>query len=288
MDAFMPLLRCPICHEGLARTDKTLRCPAGHSFDLAREGYVNLLGHGAPGDTAAQLRARRAFLGRGFYAPLAERVAGGLLAHLAAWPGGADPPAVLDAGCGEGYYLGQVAAACRAAGQPARLGGADSARDAVRLAARAVPDAAFVVADIWQRLPVADGALAGLLNLFAPRNPLEFARVLAPRGLLLVVIPGPDHLAELRAALPLLGIEADKEAKVQAAFADSFAPQPAQALTYRLALDPAALVDLVAMTPSAPHLSESDQQAVAALGAVETTASFRLLPFIRLDQTGIR
>jgi 23S rRNA (guanine745-N1)-methyltransferase len=150
-----------------------------------------------------------------------------------------------------------------------------------------VPDAAFLVADIWQRLPVAAGALAGLLNLFAPRNPAEFARVLAPGGLLLVVIPGPDHLAELRAALPLLGIEADKEAKVQAVFADSFAPQAAQALTYRLALDPAALAELVAMTPSAPHLSDADRQAVDALGAVETTASFRLLPFMRLDQPGV-
>lgn len=257
-----------------------MRCAAGHAFDLAREGYVNLLGQGLPGDSAAMLQARRAFLARGGYAPLASAVAGLLGRHLATWPAAA--PAVLDAGCGEGYYLGGLGSQLAAQDVAAvRLAGMDIAKEAVRLAARAYPAVAWAVADSWGRLPVADDALAGLLDIFAPRNPAEFARVLAPGGLLLVVIPGPAHLAELRAALPLLGIEEDKEARVQAAFAADFTPLALQSLDYPLQLDPAALMELVAMTPSARHLSAEGGAALAALGGLVTTVSFRILSFVR-------
>ncbi len=280
MDAFLPLLCCPLCRAKLHRAGATLRCAAGHAFDLAREGYVNLLGQGLPGDSAAMLRARRAFLARGGYAPLAVAVAATVGGHLATWA--AATPAVLDAGCGEGYYLGELQTYLTVQGVPAvRLAGMDIAKEAVRLAARAYPACAWAVADSWGRLPVADGALAALLDIFAPRNPAEFARVLAPGGLLLVVIPGPLHLAELRAALPLLGMEDDKEARVQAAFAADFTPLPVQSLDYRLPLDHAALTDLVAMTPSARHLSAEGAAALAALEGVATTVSFRILPFTR-------
>ena len=280
MDAFLPLLRCPLCRADLRRAGATLRCAAGHAFDLAHEGYVNLLGKGLPGDSAVMLQARRAFLARGGYAPLATAVATQLRDHLATWTG--PPPAVLDAGCGEGYYLGVLGPHLVAQGMVAvRLAGMDIAKEAVRLAARAYPVVAWVVADSWGRLPVAEGVLAGLLDIFAPRNPAEFARILAPGGLLLVVIPGPTHLAELRSALPLLGIEDDKEARVQAAFAADFTPMPPQALDYRLQLDSAALAELVAMTPSARHLSAEGAAALAALAGLTTTVSFRILPFVR-------
>ena len=105
--------------------------------------------------------------------------------------------------------------------------------------------------------------------------------MLAPGGLLLVVIPGPSHLAEVRAALPLLGIEADKAARVQEAFAEAFTALPAQLLDYRLTLDRAALTDLMAMTPSARHLTAEGATALAALDGLETAISFRLLPFTR-------
>jgi len=280
MDAFLPLLCCPLCRATLRREGATLRCAAGHAFDLAREGYVNLLGKGLPGDSAAMLQARRAFLARGGYAPLAAAVAALVGRHLATWTGTA--PAVLDAGCGEGYYLGVLQTQLPAQGAVAvPLAGMDIAKEAVRLAARAYPAVAWAVADSWGRLPLADGAVAALLDIFAPRHPAEFARVLAPGGLLLVVIPGPSHLAELRAALPLLGIEADKAARVQEAFAAAFDPLPAQALDYRLALDRAALTDLVAMTPSARHLTAEGASALAALNGLETAISFRILPFTR-------
>ncbi len=280
MDAFLPLLRCPLCRADLRREEATLRCATGHAFDLAREGYINLLGKGLPGDSAAMLQARRAFLARGGYAPLAAAVSAAVGRHLATWAGAA--PAVLDAGCGEGYYLGVLRTQLAAQGvAEARLAGMDIAKEAVRLAARAYPTVAWAVADSWGRLPLADGALAALLDIFAPRHPAEFARVLAPGGLLLVVIPGPTHLAEVRAALPLVGIEEDKAARVQEAFATAFDLLPTQSLDYRLPLDRAALTDLVAMTPSARHLTAEGATALAALDGLETTVSFRLLPFTR-------
>ncbi len=279
MDTFLPLLCCPLCRTTLHREGATLRCAARHAFDVAREGYVNLLGKGLPGDSAAMVQARRAFLTRGGYAPLAAAVAERVAQQLATWD---DPaPAVLDAGCGEGYYLDALRRHLVDQGRQVRLAGLDIAKEAVRPAARAYPACAWLVADSWGRLPLADGALAVLLDIFAPRNPAEFARVLAPGGLLLIVIPGPSHLAELRAALPLLGIEEDKEARVQEAFGTAFTPLPSQALDYRLALDAAALRDLVAMTPSARHLTAEAAQTLAALDHLETTVSFRILPFRR-------
>lgn len=271
------VLVCPVCERPLSREDATYRCAAGHSFDVAREGYVNLLRQPYPGDTREMLRARRAFLDAGHYRPLAMAVAARVVAHLAAT--GAGVAALLDAGCGEGYYTAAVCGALRERlpGLRADCYGLDVAKDAVRLAARRAPGATFVVGNVKDRLPFADASLAVALDIFAPRNPGELARVLAPDGLLLVVIPAPGHLAELRSALGLLEVEPDKERHVAEQLAADFALADREALELPLRLSGADLASLVAMSPSARHVPPDAYDRARGMDGVAVTASFVLL-----------
>lgn len=282
-------LCCPSCHESLFVVGNELRCPRGHAYDIAREGYVNLLagrrGARRPaqgGDTREMLAARRRFLERGYYDPLAETI-GDLVGEQLARPAlaGADRRLVLDLGCGEGFYLGKLREALRAAGkgEAVRFGGLDLSKEAVRMAAKRYPGCAFAVADLNHRLPVANATCDVLLNVFAPRNPAEFRRVIVPDGLLLVVIPGADHLRELRDRLGLLAIEEEKERRVVERLAGLFAPLPPRTLDYRLDLDREGLRDLVLMSPNAWHLTLEAEAAIEASDGARTRAVFRILPF---------
>jgi len=282
-----PLL-CPICAQPLADYRQTWRCPTGHSFDVAREGYVNLRrGHKrlseTVGDAPEMLRARREFLSRGFYEPLSDLINEQVVTAVTNQP----VPVVVDAGCGEGYYLGRLAGrlAQRLAGQGAKgvsLFGLDIAKTAVRMAAKQVGGhGRFLVTDLNDRLPFADQSVQVLLNLFAPRHPVEFARLIRPDGLLLTVIPAPDHLQSLRDRFGLLRIQAEKQAYIATQFAGLFALQPAQTITFPLYLDNRALSYLIQMMPGARHLMPPQVEAIARAPVVETVASFVVLPMVR-------
>jgi 23S rRNA (guanine745-N1)-methyltransferase len=261
-----------------------LACERGHSFDVAKEGYVNLLGGvklpALAGDSREMLQARRRFLEAGHYAPLAAALAKLIGEHLAGRP---ERGALLDAGCGEGFFLGALLAALAARGDVAApcAFGTDIAKEAARLAARRHPGALFVVADTHRRLPFRDAALDGVLNVFAARSAAEFARVLRAGGILLVALPLPHHLAELRARLSLVGIEPDKEAQVAAKLEGAFELTQDVTVAQQLILGPDALVDLVGMTPSARHLSPAELLRARGLGQLEVTAAFRVLAFVR-------
>lgn len=266
-DAF-DLLRCPLCGGELVLRDQTLRCPEGHAFDIARQGYVNLLpGDARPGtaDSAEMVRARADFLGAGHYAPLARAVA-------AAVPTGAGT--VLDAGAGTGYYLAAVLAE-----HPAAVGlGLDISKFALRRAARAHPAARAAVWDLWRPLPVRTGAVDAVLNVFAPRNPAEYRRVLAPDGVLVVATPEPDHLAELRAARTgMLDVDADKADRLASGLTDSglFRLTGSDTLAYAMDLTPEHAADAIGMGPSARH-AEQGAGAEEFPSSVRVTASFRV------------
>lgn len=258
-------LACPICGEPLERRDGALRCPAGHSFDIAREGYVNLLApqhraRGIEGDTTAMLQARRRFLDAGYYAPLRDFLAekiGAILGEVSPPSPGhrSGPPlCVAEVGCGEGYYIGSISGALRERyGLDPRLFGMDLSKAAVRLAARRYPEVTFFVGDVNRRIHLPSDSLQVLLDIFAPRNPAEFARVLAPGGRALVVIPAPEHLASIRAEFGLLEIQEEKERRVLERFAGSFDLVESEELRYPLLLEPAAVADLIAMGPSQWH-----------------------------------
>ena len=189
----MSLFRCPVCGEALERGAGQYRCAAGHCFDLAREGYVNLLGAGqrhskAPGDDREMAAARTRFLDGGWYAPL--RTALCALAGRYA----PDSPVLLDAGCGEGWYTQALAEVIAAKG--GRTAGVDLSKPSVKKAARRCSGAEFAVGTVYH-LPAADGSA----DCFSPLAAGEFARVLKPGGTFLYVVPGPRHLWELKEIL---------------------------------------------------------------------------------------
>ena len=285
MESCVELLACPICGARLAPDGGALTCPTRHSYDVAREGYVNLLRTRTPGDTKEMLLARRRFLERGHYAPLSDAINGLVEAHLRDRGGETDGGSIADAGCGEGYYLGRLRPSLVAgAGGTHRCHlGLDASKDAVRLAAKRYKDAVFVVADIKARLPLVDGSVEVLLNVFAPRNPAEFARVTVAGGLLLVVIPAPDHLAELRSSLRLLEIEEKKEQRVVEALADGFHLGGSNALEYELPLDAEDVLSLVRMTPNYWHTPAETERAIRAREAYRARAAFSLLVFRRRE-----
>ena len=184
------LLRCPVCGQAFTEYGRALRCGAGHCFDLAKEGYVNLLTGSKPadamGDNKQAARYRRDFLNKGYYAPLREA----LTARYAQRAG-----SLLDLCCGEGYYtaaLGQLPGL--------RVYGFDLAREMVRLAAKRSPGLTLFVANL-ARIPVGDACFDWATLLFAPFGEAELCRVLRPGGRLTLVVPGRRHLYGLKEAV---------------------------------------------------------------------------------------
>lgn len=189
----MNILTCPVCRLPLAAENRTLRCERGHSFDLAKEGYVNLLSSRKSGeltgDNKAMARSRRDFLDKGYYEPLARAVC----EQIGRFSGDGD--AVLDICCGEGYYTEYLAARLNR-----RFYGFDLSKSMVRLAAKRRCGAAFFVANI-AAIPVQSGAVKMAFHLFAPFHAAEFARVIADDGVILTAVAGKNHLYGLKRVL---------------------------------------------------------------------------------------
>lgn len=257
-------LRCSVCGDRLAAAGRSLRCPAGHCFDIAKQGYVNLLHAKVPSgtaDTAQMVAARVAFLGAGHYAPLADAVT------RAASDAVAGPGLVVDAGAGTGYYLAAVLEAL-----PKVSGLAlDLSPHALRRAARAHPRLAAAVWNVWRPLPVASGCAALVLNIFAPRNGAEYRRILRPDGALLVVTPNQDHLAELAGLTDLLDVDPDKDRRVAATLAEHFRLVGREHRSFRMSLSAAEIRALIGMGPSAHHTSAAALDHITR--ALDVTAS---------------
>lgn len=259
-------LRCPACGAPLQREPRLWHCAQRHSFDVAREGYVNLLlvQHKRsldPGDTAESLQARRAFLDAGHYAPLRDAV----VAH---WQR-LRPASLLDLGCGEGYYTAGMAQVVP------DVVGLDIAKPAIQLAAKRYRGPTWLVGN-GARLPVADASLDALSCLFTPLHPHELHRALRPGGELLVVTPGPAHLESLRASL-FDRVEPHVPEKFLDTLAEGFEPLGTQTLEISIDLDRTALARLVTMTPYAWKARPEKRDALLARDGLRTTAGFCLM-----------
>ena len=264
------LLQCPVCGGGLALGDGVVRCDAGHSFDVARQGYVNLV----PGraDSADMVEARDAFLRAGHYRRLSDALASEAVKVEA-------PGAVIDVGAGTGDHLAAVLDAA-----DGRLGLAlDASQAALRRAAHAHPRAAAIGADAWKPLPLRDGVAAIVLSVFAPRGAEEMARILEPGGALIAVTPTTRHLYELVGPLGLLSVPDDKEDRLDAQLTSHFTLTGRRSLEHSMFLTREEATELVRMGPSAWHV---DEQALAASLAalpepLTVTASVTLSAFAR-------
>jgi len=248
LDDVVGNLQCPHCGNGLTRTGGSLRCSAGHSFDIARQGYVSLLQRGVAGgagDTAAMVRARREFLATGHFAPIAAALADAAAASVA----GRSSGCVVDVGAGTGYYLAAVLARL-----PGHAGVAlDLSTHALRVAARAHPRIGAVGCDAWRPLPVADSAADLLLNVFAPRDGAELRRILRPDGRLLLVTPAADHLSELTEPLGLLHVDKRKRDRLAGKLGPHLELIGEREHRGVMSLDKAAVAALTAMGPTAWH-----------------------------------
>lgn len=282
-------LRCPVCNAELKYVHNALVCQRGHSFDIAREGYVNFLLTNRQslrrrGDSKEMLLARRSFLERGHYRPLADALSMLITPHLTdtVRDGVAvDRCGILDVGCGEGYYLDELRDHFNHDGQFTGLNylGTDIAKEAVRLAAKRRQEMHFAVADINASLPFADQSICALLNIFAPHHPRDFARILASTGVLVVVIPTPNHVSHLRAALPLLGIEKDKLQRTIARFSGFFEIVEIETIEYEVDLSNDEIFSLVRMTPNERHLTPAAIDLMRKMEGIRTAVGFNILLF---------
>lgn len=265
--AVVRALRCSVCGAGFELRERCLRCASGHSFDLAKQGYVNLLHartRAGTADTADMVAARVEFLGAGHYDPLTELLSARAAALVSAG-------LVLDAGAGTGHYLGRVLR-----GVPADGLALDVSAAALRRAARVHPRIGAAVWNLWDPWPVGTGVADLLLNVFAPRNPAEFHRVLKADGALLVVSPGAQHLGELAGLIELLDVGADKRDRLDSSLAAHFTLAERERCEFALTLPPADVRRVVGMGPNAHHLHRGERlgQLAEVTDPVSVTASF--------------
>ena len=263
-------LICPICEKPLFRQENRFLCPENHSFDIARQGYVNLLPiqrkHSAhPGDTREQVLSRREFLSGGFYAPIAEALAAAAKKYDACGP-------VLDVGCGEGYYCTRLAKAMNA-----ELTGLDISKDAVRCAAGKYKDARWLCATAAQ-IPVEDGAAGLLTSLFAITLPEEFHRVLRKNGLFFQVLAAQDHLLELKKIIydQLIFREKDTIPELP-----GFALLESIPIRFTFTVEGSQVQNLFAMTPHLFRVSKAGADRLRETQSLTDTASCVLNVFRR-------
>ena len=255
-------LLCPICAGALTREDNTYRCAQNHSFDLARQGYVNLLTvqqkHSLhPGDTKEQVLARRRFLDAGFYTPIAKT-----LCRLALEMGCQGK--VLDAGCGEGYYSNHLQKALNA-----DLLGLDVSKEAVRVAAGKYKNCQFVCGTA-AHLPVQDHSIALLTSLFAVTLPEEFSRVLKEGGVFIQVLAAKDHLMGLKSIIyPTL---TDKE-KDSTPDLPGFTLVKSEKISFNFTVTGEQVMDLLSMTPHIYRISKEGLQRLQDTKTLTDTAN---------------
>ena len=252
---------------------------SGHSFDVAKQGYVTLAagaGLKHKGDDMDMVNARETYLAMGHFAPFVEAVTGAVQDALdSASVAESTPASLLEVGAGTGYYLAHTLDSIA----EARGVGLDISPHAAKHLAKCHPRVGAVVADVWERLPLRDESVDAISVVFAPRNPAEFQRVLAPGGQVIVLTPGAGHLDELREPLGILGVE---EGKVERMYeqAEGFLEQAADPvdISFPIELDKASVAAQVGMSPSARHISAGElAERMAALPPTLTvTARARL------------
>ena len=261
------LFRCPICAVPLMRGERAYTCPTGHSYDLSAEGYTHLLPANQknsknPGDDKQMVAARCAFLDKGYYAPLRSALTD-LAIELTQ---DIDSPALLDSGCGEGYYTAGLAAAL----PHAHIAGIDISKFALRRAAKKAPGVEFAVASSY-RLPVLDNSIHLLYNIFSPLSAEEFARVLTDGGYFVYVVPSERHLWQMKEVL----YDNPYENPVKREDYPGFTWQQVVPLRYTVTLnDSTDIMSLVSMTPYAWKTPKEGVERLSRLSRLETEIGF--------------
>lgn len=235
--------------DGFAR----LVSESGHSYDVAKQGYVTLAagkGIGHEGDSLEMVNSRETFLSNGHFAPFVEAVSDAL-ADVVERAAGDTDPVIMEAGAGTGYYLAHTLDLI----EGSRGVGLDVSVPAAKHLAKSHPRVGAVVADVWEQLPIRTGSVHALAVVFAPRNPAEFARVLADSGEAVMLVADTGHLDELREPLGILGVEDGKIERLIAQSEGHLAPAAdTELIEFPMQLGRDAIAAQVGMSPSARHL----------------------------------
>ena len=255
-------LICPLCGLPLKIENKTCRCRSGHSFDMARQGYIHLLPvqnkrslH--PGDTREQVLSRRAFLEAGFYQPIANTLMQAATDFSASGP-------MLDVGCGEGWYSAQLAQA-----MGCELTGLDISKEAVRCAAAKYKNATWLCASA-ANIPAADGSAGLLTSLFALTVPEEFHRALKEQGLFFQVLAAQDHLLGLKSIIYPQLLLKEKDSVPDVPGFDLLESRP---IRFTFTVEGSQVQNLLAMTPHVYRISKEGAARLAETQSLADTAS---------------
>jgi len=277
--ALQEALRCPKCGAEVEFDGRSLFCRGArrHCYDAASSGYINLAPeHKAGGDSKEAVRARTAFLGAGYYAPIADAIEA-LVRQYASPSMGRTQPVFLDAGCGEGYYTARLAAY-------GPTFGFDLSRPAVEAGAKAARrqglDSLYAVAGL-HALPLADSSVDFMLNHFAPCVETEFSRVLCPGGILVVGAAGTNHLLGFKRALydtPVLNAP-------RADLPEQMKEVERRCVRETIHLDsPEAIASLFAMTPYYYRTSENDRAKLLSLTQLDTEIEVELIVYAQPER----
>lgn len=257
---------CPVCKNALIKSNNSLRCDKGHCFDIAREGYVNLLAgnHKAGesiGDNKDMALSRKKFLEKGYFSPLAEKIAELIAKH------GKEAPTVCDICCGEGWYSNEILKKL-----PCRMLCFDLSKEMVRLASKRKNGADFFVANLAS-IPIADKSVDIGFHLFAPFHDKEFSRILKDDGIIITAVAGENHLFEM------------KEILYDTPYKNDEAPPEAELLTLKEKIKVTEKIHLTCkedidalfrMTPYYYRTSKNDKQKLLDYSELEVTVDFAI------------
>ena len=271
------MLICPVCKKQMSKSAGAYVCPEKHSYDISRRGYVNLLQSQSPknhGDDKLMAAARREFLNCGFYSRLRECICSNIKGSC-----------VADICCGEGYYLEGVCQRLSACSNGGSTCGIDISKAAVDAACRRsyAVQTSLAVANCTA-LPIADNVVSTALSVFAPISEAEVYRVLANDGILIRVVPGRDHLIELKRAVY-------DNAQLNPAFDNTLAGfelRGAENLRYTMRLDSPRIRSLFTMTPYFYRTSDKDRQKLKKLSELEVTAHFYIFVYNKKPSSPLR
>ncbi|AEX48482.1 methyltransferase domain-containing protein [Corynebacterium diphtheriae] len=282
------VLADPIDGSALTLVDDNRRLvsESGHSFDIARQGYVTLAGGAGiryVGDDSSMIHARETFLSGGHFAPFVEAVSNSV--HLALdeanVPDDASP-VICEVGAGTGYYLAHALDDI----ENSRGIGIDVSVPAAKMLSKCHPRVGAVVADAWSRLPLRDASIDAITVVFAPRNASEFARVLKPGGQVIVLTADAGHLEELREPLGIIGVEKGKVQRMIDQAAGNLVPvSDPEPIEFTMHLDQDSIASQIGMSPSARHIHPDVLgERIATLPSVmDVTARAMITRFAKID-----
>lgn len=267
---------CPACSSPLTKQEGCYRCESGHCFDIAKEGYVNLLPSNhkhskAPGDDKGMVTSRTAFLESGYYEPLRDAVCSLIEAVCKEL----HTPVLVDSGCGEGYYTAAYSYVLKKYG--GQTVGVDLSKAAIKHAAKKCKDADFAVASVYH-LPLLDESTDMIVNCFSPLALDEFRRILKQGGYLLYVVPDAKHLWALKSVL----YDVPYENEVKTEEYDGFEFIQAKEVKTSFSLDSSeAILSLLNMTPYTWKTPKDGVERLKKLSSLEVTAEFRIMIYKR-------